>query len=73
MANASCGGSALNSRTKASEPILNPTLSSKHTRFFLAANLANAAIAASRVGAIVVLNVARHRTPNLKMRILNLI
>ena len=35
--------------------------------------LANAAIAASRVGAIVVLNVARHRTPNLKMRILNLI
>lgn len=35
--------------------------------------LANAAIAASRVGAVVVLRVARHRTPNLKMRILNLI
>jgi len=43
------------------------------TGSFSPPTLANAAIAASRVGAVVVLRVARHRTPNLKMRILNLI
>jgi hypothetical protein len=53
-------------------PILNPNIieqahqvPSRRQRY--------AAIAASRVGAVVVLRVARHRTPNLKMRILNLI
>jgi hypothetical protein len=55
-------------------PILNPNIIEQaHQVPSRRQRLANAAIAASRVGAVVVLRVARHRTPNLKMRILNLI